>query len=72
MAKNIRGINKMIDEKFPGYYLVQGEGYVYIWGNDAHEWYSTSFCVCRVSQLSPERWMDEVEEAIKNKTTQKP
>lgn len=70
MAKNIRGINKMIQATYPGYQLVQWDGYVEVYGPDTHEWYSSSVPVCKVSQLTPEQWLNEVAEGIANKSTQ--
>lgn len=71
MAANIRTINKMIAAKFPGYSIKQENGYVYVYGPDTHTWYSSTVTgVFRVSDLSPEAWVAEVAEAIKNQTTE--
>ena len=67
---NIRTNNKMIAAKFPGYSLIQEYGYVRVQGPDTHTWYSSSVPVCYVSQMSPEKWLETVEEAIKNQSTQ--
>lgn len=66
---NIRTINKMIAEKFPGYSLSQEKNYVSIVGPDTHEWYCSGVMVFRVSQMTPEAWLYEVEMGIKNKST---
>lgn len=67
MAKNIRGINKMIDAVYPGYSLIQEPGYVRLHGPDTHEWRSSSFPVFKVSQSTPEEWIVDVGEAIARK-----
>jgi hypothetical protein len=70
---NIRTVNKMIDAKYPGYYLCQEYGYVYIWAKDTVEgglhpaaWFSTNTNVCRVAQHTPEEWVEIVGKAIEH------
>ena len=63
---NIRTVNKLIQIQHPGYVIVQGEGYVYVNGPDTCGWTATAIWTPRVSDQTPERWLADVERAIRN------
>jgi len=63
---NIRTVNKLIQSQHPGYGVVQGSGYVYINGPDTSGWNGTAVWTPRVSDMTPERWLVEVERAVRN------
>jgi hypothetical protein len=63
---DIRTINKAIQAVCPGYAIVQGEGYVYINGPETCGWTATAIWTPRVSDQTPERWLADVERAIRN------
>lgn len=50
----------LVAEGFPAdIELVQGDGYLYFSGGDAHTWYSSSVCVCRLNHLTLDQWIAE-------------
>lgn len=50
----------LVAEGFPAdIELVQGNGYLYFAGGDAHTWYSSSVYVCRLNHLTLDQWITE-------------
>lgn len=66
---NIRTINKMIQSKFAGYSIVQAKDCVYVTGPDVYNWDSVVVYTPRVSDQTPELWVQDVERAIQNNGT---
>ena len=63
---NIRTVNKMIQSKFVGYSIVQAKDCVYITGPDVYKWDGTVVYTPRVSDQTPDMWVQDVERAIIN------
>lgn len=61
MPTNLRILNKMIEEKYPGIELVQGNGCCFFRGGETAKWRVNSVPTFSVNNLSAEEWMDELD-----------
>ena len=52
-------VNKTLQKYDPEVELVKGNGYFYFCGGDCSDWYTSSVYVCRLNQLSLDRWIEE-------------
>lgn len=66
---NIRTINKMIQSKFAGYSIVQAKDCVYVAGPNTYMWDSVVVYTPRVSDQTPDMWVQDVGRAIANSGT---
>ena len=70
--RTLAEVNKAIQKKYPKVILVKGRGYFYISSNDNEmalkiaRLYTTSIPVCKLSQLTIEQWVNDVESLLKD------
>lgn len=61
----IKGVNKAIAARGIKAEIVQGDGYLYFFGDDVELAHSTSvYGVCRLNHMPLERWMAELDRIV--------
>lgn len=64
----LKKVNKEINDRWPGYELVKGEGYFYVCGPNTECWNQTGIYVYGLNHMTLEQWLESVEAMIeKNK-----
>lgn len=56
----LKSLNREVKKLFPGYELVKGSDYFYIWGPDTEMWDSTMIYVAKLNHFTLDQWLDEL------------
>lgn len=60
----IKAVNKAIAARGIKAEIVQGDGYLWFFGDDVEFAHTTSVSVCRLNHLTLERWMAELDDFV--------